>query len=71
MGKKNTIKFILNYLFALLIGNLLVFMVDKVGVKFGMPPMSIGKYIFVNSVAIVIGIFITLATNKTQDKVVK
>ncbi|MFL0270211.1 hypothetical protein [Candidatus Clostridium radicumherbarum] len=71
MDKKNTIKFILNYLFALLIGNLLVFMVDKVGVKYGMPPMSIGKYIFVNSVAIVIGIFITFATNKTQGKVVK
>jgi|GEM_PF-6118916 len=68
MDKKNTVEFILNYLVALLIGNLLVFMVDKVGVKLGMPPMSIGKYIFVNSVAILIGIFITFTTNKKKDK---
>lgn len=71
MDKKSTVKFIVNYLIAIIIGNIIVYMVDRLGVKLGQPPMSFGKYIFVNLVVIAIGIFIALSTNKKQDKAIK
>lgn len=66
MGKLSTVKFIGNYLIALLAGNFIVYEIDKIGVRYGQIPMSSGKYIFVNAVAILIGIFIYTATSKTK-----
>lgn len=68
MGKAKTAKFIATYLIAVFVGNILVYMVDRLGVKLGQVPMSLAKYIFVNSVVILIGIFIVLSTSSRKIK---
>lgn len=66
MGTSKTIRFIGTYLFALFVGNFIVYEIDRMSVHYGQLPMSMGKYIFVNVAAVLIGIFIYASISKTK-----
>lgn len=68
MSNIKTIKFSITYVAAIFIGNLIVYEVDKIGVKYGQEPMSLMKYIFVNSVVIALTVLIYVAIKKQERK---
>ncbi|MFL0270135.1 hypothetical protein [Candidatus Clostridium radicumherbarum] len=54
MEKTKLIKFAMIYLLSLILGNIAMYIVDRIGVNHGLTGMSIWNYIIVNAVIIFI-----------------
>jgi uncharacterized protein (DUF3084 family) len=68
MKNIKAIRFFILYLFSLFVGNLIVYEVDKIGVKYGQAPMPLVKYIFVNLAVIVLSVLTYMAIKKQEKK---